>query len=633
MLDYEIRQMYEDMELRLIKSMKKNLQLHLDEEDITGFKYPQWQVLKLRELKRYQRQNKDIVGYKTKGFSTKVSEYLKNEFNEGSYNAFKQQKEAMGDKYKANKRLNNSFFKINDKKVNSLIKSVNNDLSVANKAILRMTNDQYRKIIFQSQFYIANGVMTPKQAIDKANEEFLRRGLNVIQYKDGKRVNIASYSQMAVRTAGQRATLMGEGEVRKEYKQHLIQISAHGTSCELCIPWQGKVLIDDVYSGGSKKDGKYTLLSQAMEEGLFHPNCRHGISTYFGGKDDISDIEASFANGKDGSESDAAYLEDMNYINRKIKEYERLETGSLDETNVKTYRNKRKEWEGKKKDIEKKQLVIREYKPAKYLDGTANKMSLWDKVKQNPDKYKELIPNDSGARKLTDSGDNRIGDLMLKEIAKEQGFDALPKVVSSEEMDKLIENGAEPIYRGLQDIKYCDDFINGEYYTGLGMYGNGNYFVGNTTRQFDDKIGQFKTHDGLELATAYAGNNEKGGIVRAVLDPKAKVIDFNIIDDADTGIYYNDKSINEIFEGEKNQYGVLIKPTEIDRTIQNILHYDEGRWAAYAGYDAIYIPSLNYYCVLNRSAVIVDKNIISLKKEGENISAIIGNGTKRTFNK
>jgi hypothetical protein len=165
--------------------MKRNLKRHLLEEDAIGFKYPQWQVMKLKELKRYQRQNKEIIGSNTKGFSEEVARYLKNELEEGSYNVLKQYKEAMGDKYKANKRLNNSFFKINDKKVNSLIKSVNNDLLNANNAILRMTNDQYRQVIFKSEFYRANGVLTTKQAIDMANRDFLRRGLNVVEYKDG----------------------------------------------------------------------------------------------------------------------------------------------------------------------------------------------------------------------------------------------------------------------------------------------------------------------------------------------------------------------------------------------------------------------------------------------------------------
>ena len=33
--------------------------------------------MKLKELKKYQRQNKEIIGEDTKGFSTLVSKYLK----------------------------------------------------------------------------------------------------------------------------------------------------------------------------------------------------------------------------------------------------------------------------------------------------------------------------------------------------------------------------------------------------------------------------------------------------------------------------------------------------------------------------------------------------------------------------
>ena len=348
MLDYDIKSMYEDMELLLIKSMKRNLKRHLKEEEELGFEFPQWQALKLKELKRYQRQNKDIVNSEVKGFSSEISQHLKSEFKEGSKNALKQYKAKMGSSYKANKQLNNSFFKINDKRVSSLIKTVNNDLSEGNKAVLRMTNDQYRQVIHKSAMYVANGVYTPTQAIDMANKDFLRRGLNVIEYKDGRRVNIASYSEMAVRTAGLRATLMGEGEFRKEYKQPLVRVTTHGTACPLCQDWQGKILIDDVYGGGSKEDGNYLLLSQAMGEGFLHPNCRHGLTSYF---PEIEDISESYKDGKDGSESDAQYQADLNYINLKIKEYTRLEAGSLDKGNIKEYRNKRKEWQSKKDQL------------------------------------------------------------------------------------------------------------------------------------------------------------------------------------------------------------------------------------------------------------------------------------------
>lgn len=351
MLDYDIKKMYEDMEIRLIRSMRRNLKRHLNEEDETGFDFPQWQAMKIKELKRYQRQNKEIVGESTKGYTKLVSSYLKNELKQGSYRALKQYREAMGDKYKANKRLSNSFFKINDKKVNALINVVNNDLKTADKAVLRMSNDQYRKVVHKSAMFLANGTMTPSQAIDMANEEFLRRGLNVIEYKDGRRVNIASYSQMAIRTAGQRATLMGEGEFRKKYKQPLVRVTTHGTSCPLCKEWQGKILIDDVYGGGTKKDGNYTLLSTAMKQGFLHPNCRHGLTTYFA---DIEDINESYRDGKDGSESDAQYQEDINYINRKIKEYRRLKEGSVLELNIQRFGEKESDW---KKELSKKKQV------------------------------------------------------------------------------------------------------------------------------------------------------------------------------------------------------------------------------------------------------------------------------------
>ena len=377
MLDYEIKKTYEDMELYLINSMKRNLTRHLREEDKLGFKYPQWQAEKLKEIKRYQRENKDIIRTYVKGLDKDISAYLKEELKQGSLSTLKKYKEVMGDKYKANKSVNKSFFRTNDRKVTALINSVNNDLKKGNSAVLRLTNDQYRQAIFKSQLYVSNGVLTPKQAqaiavsdikkakeleeyklttlgVDKANKDFLRGGLNSIVYKDGKRVNIASYVQMAIRTAGQRAHLMGEGKFRKGYGYHLVKVTTHGTSCKLCQGWQGQILIDDVYGGGSKKDGKYPLLSDAMKQGFLHPNCKHGLTTYF---PEIDDIEQSFADGKDGAESDAAYEQDMNYINRKIKEYTRLEQGSIDPENVTTYKDKRKEWENKKLALTRKTTI------------------------------------------------------------------------------------------------------------------------------------------------------------------------------------------------------------------------------------------------------------------------------------
>ncbi len=96
---------------------------------------------------------------------------------------------------------------------------------------------------------------------------------------------------MAVRTANQRAYMVGEGEFRKSIGETFVIISRHSTSCDLCKPFEGKVLIDDVYSGGTQEDGDYMLLSQAMEQGLYHPRCRHGLGTYYPELEDINGYE------------------------------------------------------------------------------------------------------------------------------------------------------------------------------------------------------------------------------------------------------------------------------------------------------------------------------------------------------
>lgn len=79
------------------------------------------------------------------------------------------------------------FFLANDRKINALIQATKADLQKVEYAILRMANDQYRKVIFDAQMYAASGAGTYESAVD-----------------------------MAIRTAGKWAYLTGKGESRRE---------------------------------------------------------------------------------------------------------------------------------------------------------------------------------------------------------------------------------------------------------------------------------------------------------------------------------------------------------------------------------------------------------------------------------
>lgn len=223
----------------------------------------------------------------------------------------------------------------------------------AEYAAFRMMNDTYRDVIAKAALFQANGVATEAKAVDMATKDFLNRGLNCIEYRDGRRVNIADYTGMAVRTAQQRAYMMGEGEFRKSIGETLIIISRHNTACELCKPFESKVLIDDVYSGGKQSDGDYMLLSQAMQMGLFHPRCRHGLGTYYPELEDINgyETEDNKLNDYGSQQANEAHIDNM------IQRYKRLTIGSLDPDNVRKYQERLEYWENQKSELAKDKSV------------------------------------------------------------------------------------------------------------------------------------------------------------------------------------------------------------------------------------------------------------------------------------
>nr|DAX12922.1 MAG TPA: minor capsid protein [Bacteriophage sp.] len=161
-----------------------------------------------------------------------------------------------------------------------------------------------------------------------------------------KEVRIADYASMAVRTANQRAYMVGEGEFRKSIGETLVIISHHATACKLCRPFERKVLIDDVYSGGKPGDGDYMLLSEAMKLGLFHPRCRHGLGTYYPELEDINRYNNEENDVSDYGRYNRAHIENM------VQRYKRLTAGSVDPENVARYQAKLREWERKKEALD-----------------------------------------------------------------------------------------------------------------------------------------------------------------------------------------------------------------------------------------------------------------------------------------
>lgn len=341
MADYDISQAFEAIENELIDSMMRNFSRHRAEENAEGYNWSQWQAEELKAFEQYRKRNAKKFNKKFSQLNDKVEEMLRTARADGNANQEAEILQAIKDGFKIPDKPSETstaeFFKLNDRKLDALIKATTNDLKKAETAILRMSNDKYRKAIFNAQVYANSGAGTYEKAVDMAVRDMLRAGLNCVEYKNGARHTLADYAEMAIRTASKRAYLMGEGEKRQEWGISLVVVNSRRGGCPDCAQYIGKVFIDDVYSGGKPTDGNYPLLSEAIEKGLFHPRCKDSTSTYYEGVTTLKPVtpdEIAEMDRREKLEQQHSYYQNQAKKNQRIADY------SLDEDNHRIYQHR-----------------------------------------------------------------------------------------------------------------------------------------------------------------------------------------------------------------------------------------------------------------------------------------------------
>lgn len=302
--EYDLAEAFQRIENELIASMIRNMDRHRAEETEQGYNWSMWQAEQLKALEKYKRNNRKKYRKQFRSINAQIGELIRMAREEGNmqqevvilknirrgyrfpgvparvYDLMEEmdgrplrEKAALLREYitgKKNIQGTAEFFKLNDRKLEALIQATTQDMEKAETAILRKADDDYRKAIFNAQVYANTGAGTYEKAVDMATKDMLSRGLNCVEYANGARHTLSDYADMAIRTASKRAYLQGEGEKRQEWGIHTVIMNKRGNPCPKCLPFVGKVLIDDVWSGGSRKDGKYPLMSYAISQGLYH---------------------------------------------------------------------------------------------------------------------------------------------------------------------------------------------------------------------------------------------------------------------------------------------------------------------------------------------------------------------------
>ena len=343
--EYDIGAAFQAIENELIASMIRNMRRHKIEEIDEDKQWSMWQAEQLRALEKYRKENQERFGAKFKDINNRIEALISTARDEGDMEQEIAILEAIKKGFQARRvspGASAAFFRLNQRKLEALIRATTSDMEKAETAVLRMANDQYRKIIFNAQVYANSGAGTYEKAVDMATKDFIAAGLNCVEYANGSRHTLADYADMAIRTASKRAYLQGEGQKRQEWGISTVIMNKRGNPCPKCLPFVGKILIDDVWSGGSAKDGPYPLMSAAIAAGLYHPRCRDSHTTYF---PELEDLDNEY------SKKDIEDIEEQNrkearqqYAERQEKKLHRLASFSLDPENKSKYCEKEKEW-------------------------------------------------------------------------------------------------------------------------------------------------------------------------------------------------------------------------------------------------------------------------------------------------
>ena len=355
MADYDISSAFEAIENELIDSMMRNFSRHRAEETKEGYNWSQWQSEQLKSLEQYRKSNAKKFNKQFSEINGKVSEMLKTSRADGNAKQEAKILQAIKDGFKApdkpSKTSTAEFFKVNDRKLDALIKSTTDDLKRAETAVLRMSNDKYRKAIFNAQVYANSGAGTYEKAVDMACRDMLRAGLNCVEYKNGARHTLSDYAEMAIRTANKRAYLRGEGEKRAEWGISTVVVNSRQGGCPDCAQYIGCVFIDDVYSNGSKKDGDYPLLSEAISNGLFHPRCKDSTSTYYEG---ITTLKKATAEEINDMKRQEVLEQQKSHAENQAKKNQRIADYSLDTDYKQMFRHRADVFKEKAENINAK---------------------------------------------------------------------------------------------------------------------------------------------------------------------------------------------------------------------------------------------------------------------------------------
>ena len=625
----DIARIFEEIELRLIASLKRNLSRHKAEEEKEGFEWSAWQAEKLNNIDNFRKENAQIADEYVDVIDDETRQLMTDQFHEGEHTA----EQSVIDVSESGVNVpdvpdvpaqpqppeaptaipDDHFFGVNKPKMDKLMEDVTTLEKTALTAAVRNMDDVYRTTLNKVQLMMGTGSITLNEAIDLATRDFFDKGINCIVYADGRRVNIADYVRMALRTTSTRATLQGAAKRFSELGYDTVLISQYGGCSETCEPYQGKVYIDDVFtiwngerSGDFGKsnycDKWFMLLSVAIRGGLFHPNCRHTMGQYIEGLTKISQpIPAEKIREQRELEEKQRAME------RKIRALKRKVEGTQDEKKVKEYKRKLREEQGKLREFIKEHddVLRRDYSREKIYSGKGEPKQEAPRTEEAPVKAtdtesKNPVPTDKEPNipqpdnnisepennvSKPENNENTMNFVQpepIKPVQSNEDTDDTPTAVVSDEADETVEpiesiqeTVKQPIETAAdseEDVQnFTDDTVDNSDESDIIEEDNIDHFIGdNTTEPYKYEY-SFEPKVTAEVREAFNEEYQKAVEMYGEIDTVSGVNVLTVVS-KDEGLY-NDNSQRISLRHAEKKNGLKIMASVAQEK------YKAGKWS------------------------------------------------------
>ena len=259
-----LRRIYADAETRLLERIARRLERGIDED-------PFWAEQKLQEVRYVQREIEELVTRLERESRREIETAIVEAYEGGALEAARDLAEVVDRPLREVVRVSRLGA------VESIVEEAVTQVRSTHLRILRVADDIYRRTIAEATARAATGAMTRREAAQMALNRFADAGITGFIDRAGRRWDIASYAEMATRTATGRAAIQGHIDRLQANGYDLVIVSDSPDECPLCRPWEGRVLS---LSGATPG---YPTLAEAQGSGLFHANCTHSVSAYIPG--------------------------------------------------------------------------------------------------------------------------------------------------------------------------------------------------------------------------------------------------------------------------------------------------------------------------------------------------------------